>query len=313
MPGITTWVEPRSAVYLQENRTDSSIPIGRFDETLPGPQNRMAPCPEGLERLGIPALQRCLSATEEWVTLDEIGYLECGCEAYQAAVRELMKHKRVAAVVRSQELPFLQELCSRPDGHVVRLDAPYGQAGCVIMASGQGKRFGGNKLMADFHGMPVIQHVLQATEGIFQRRIVVTRHADVAAFCRKQAVWVIVHDLPLRSDTVRLGLQAMDGLDGCMFCAADQPLLTQETVAALALAGDADAQTIWRAACADHVGNPVWFPRWAFEELLHLPPGKGGGLVAQKYPEQVRTVPVRDAYELKDVDTQDDLRILLEQ
>ena len=28
--------------------------------------------------------------------------------------------------------------------------------GCVIMASGLGKRFGGNKLMADFHGQPMI-------------------------------------------------------------------------------------------------------------------------------------------------------------
>ena len=39
--------------------------------------------------------------------------------------------------------------------------------GCVIMASGLGKRFGGNKLMADFHGEPMVCRILDATEGIF--------------------------------------------------------------------------------------------------------------------------------------------------
>ena len=46
--------------------------------------------------------------------------------------------------------------------------------GCVVMASGMGRRFGGNKLTADFLGGPMIQRVLAATEGMFRRRIVVT-------------------------------------------------------------------------------------------------------------------------------------------
>ena len=68
-----------------------------------------------------------------------------------------------------------------------RTDFPSGtpglRLGCVIMASGMGTRFGGNKLMADFGGAPMIARILQATDGLFARRVVVTRHADVAAFC----------------------------------------------------------------------------------------------------------------------------------
>ena len=37
----------------------------------------------------------------------------------------------------------------------------------------------------------------------------------------------------------------------------------------------------------------------------------GGGFVAKKYPERIQLVPVQDEYELKDVDTQKDLLILL--
>ena len=48
-----------------------------------------------------------------------------------------------------------------------------------------------------------------------------------------------------------------------------------------------------------------------FSELFSLPEGKGGGFVAKKYPERIQLVPVQDEYELKDVDTQKDLLILL--
>ena len=65
--------------------------------------------------------------------------------------------------------------------------------GCVIMASGLGKRFGGNKLMADFHGKPMIQRALDATTGLFTRRVVVTRHESVAELCRQQRVEVVLH------------------------------------------------------------------------------------------------------------------------
>ena len=106
--------------------------------------------------------------------------------------------------------------------------------GCVIMASGLGKRFGSNKLMAELWGKPMIARILNATEGLFERRIVVTRHADVHAYCAAHGLECILHDLPHRSDTIRLGLEAMgDAPQGCMFCPGDQPLLSKESILAL--------------------------------------------------------------------------------
>ena len=57
--------------------------------------------------------------------------------------------KRVIAVLRSQSTPFLDALRARDDVYVYDLDHPVLPVGCVIMASGLGKRFGSNKLMAD--------------------------------------------------------------------------------------------------------------------------------------------------------------------
>ncbi len=178
------------------------------------------------------------------------------------------------------------------------------------MASGAGRRFGGNKLMADFRSEPMILRALAATEGLFERRVVVTRHADVAALCNMSGVDAILHDLPSRSDTVRLGLEAIGGMDFCLFLPGDQPLLRRDTVAALLAAAQNAPEFIWRTSFSGVPGSPVLFPKWAFPELLSLPPGKGGGYIAKKYPERVRLLPVRDADELRDVDTPEDLAFL---
>ena len=188
---------------------------------------------------------------------------------------------------------------------------PFGSMGCVIMASGLGTRFGGNKLMTPFKGKPLVQWVLNATEGIFSRRVVVTRHEAVKELCRGQGIEVVYHNLPGLNDTIRLGLHAVvKEVESCMFCPGDQPLLSRDTIAALGLSAVNDKARIWRAAWGDEAGSPVLFPRGMFPELLSLPEGKGGSFVIKKYPEQVGKVLVRDKHELMDIDNPKDLEFL---
>lgn len=184
------------------------------------------------------------------------------------------------------------------------------QPGCVIMASGLGKRFGGNKLMAEFDGAPMILRALEASEGLGRRRVVVTRHEDVARLCRERNVDAVLHDLPHRSDTVRLGLEALGDPDGCLFLPADQPLLRRETVDALVRRWAEEPDSILRPGCAGTPGAPVLFPRWAFPELKALPEGKGGGWLISRYPERVREMDVADPLELTDADTPETLEFL---
>jgi molybdenum cofactor cytidylyltransferase len=176
------------------------------------------------------------------------------------------------------------------------------------MASGLGRRFGGNKLLAQLAGKPLLQWVLEATSGVFPRRVVVTRHPQVAQLCRALGADVLCHELPYRSDTVRLGLDAV-GADaaGCLFCAGDQPLLHRETVQAMALAFSRDPESIWRLSYGETAGAPVLFPPWAFDQLRQLPQGKGGQALLARYPHRVRTLPARSPWELTDVDTPSDL------
>lgn len=185
------------------------------------------------------------------------------------------------------------------------------------MASGEGRRFGSNKLMADFGGKPLISNILDITENLFADRIVVTRHSDVADYCTASNVSVLLHDLPDRNDTVRLGLSKLlctnPCLSGCIFAVADQPLLTRESLEQVLI-------TFSRLNVADAIvplsfndtngsitiGNPVLFGSTYFDELLNLPAKKGGGTVMKQHPHRVTPAYAKSALELMDIDTQED-------
>ena len=201
-----------------------------------------------------------------------------------------------------------RDACVRANQELYRRFFP--ETGCVIMASGLGKRFGSNKLMADFLGRPMLHRALDATEGLFDRRVVVTRHESVAALCRERNVEVLLHALAHRSDTVRLGLEALGEADCCMFLPGDQPLLRRETVAMLLERWRENPDSIIRPVYEDTEGRPVIFPRWAFDEMKNLPEGKGGGVVIRNHPHAVCRVSVTNPFELADADTPETLEIL---
>lgn len=288
---------------MKDNCTGKTMKIAEYDNSIQGTKLKMVLIGDRMCSFGVPILQRCMQSESGWVSIDEIGFLEETCEPIKNAIRDLFDHKRVVAVVRKQDLPFLNELRQRPDVFLIDLDRPFGNSGCVIMASGLGNRFGGNKLMADFLGRPLISRIIDATDGIFARRVVVTRHESVADFCKAQSVDVVFHDQPFRSDTVRLGLEAVGEVDRCMFCPGDQPLLEKDTIASLLLYGINHPGMICRPCCNFTPGAPVLFPGWTFSELKTLPQGKGGGEVIKRYPEKCQMIAVSNPMELQDADT----------
>lgn len=182
--------------------------------------------------------------------------------------------------------------------------------GCIIMASGMGTRFGGNKLMAELDGVPLIQRVIRTTDGLFARRVVVTRHDEVAELCHALGAEVILHSEPYRNDTVRLGMEGMDGYATVTFVQADQPLISATSIASLLSSAEDDLESIWRVSFEGTPGAPVLFPAWTFDDLCTLPLGKGGGYVAKAHKDRVRTVEVASKWELYDVDTVEDLQAL---
>ena len=186
--------------------------------------------------------------------------------------------------------------------------------GCVIMASGRAVRFGSDKLLADFGGAPLIARALAVTASpALAARVVVTRSAGAAT---------VLHGLPGRNDTVRLGLDALlgecPGLGGCIFLPGDQPLLRRESLEAMVRDFHAQKETErvilrlgWRAGGAEPLlGSPVLFGSGHFDALRALPEGKGGGVIIRQHPGCVRAVYAQSAEELEDADTVERLEAL---
>lgn len=163
--------------------------------------------------------------------------------------------------------------------------------GCVIMASGLSTRFGSNKLLTPFGPgrEPMLRRAFAATDTpLLASRVVVARSPEVETLCREVSVSCLLHALPGRNDTVRLGLEALlaerPDLAGCMFLPGDQPLLRRESVESLLRAFAEHLQTqketermIFRLAYRAKddptplVGSPVLFDSGYFPALRTLP------------------------------------------
>jgi molybdenum cofactor cytidylyltransferase len=120
------------------------------------------------------------------------------------------------------------------------------RVGALVLAAGEGRRFGGTKQLAELDGRPLLEHALAAVTGI-SPRVVVLGHA--AGEIRERvdlqgAEPVVCADWAEgQSASLRCGLAALDGTaDAVLVVLGDQPGITPAAVDAVASAdGDEDA------------------------------------------------------------------------
>jgi len=186
--------------------------------------------------------------------------------------------------------------------------------GCVIMAAGESRRFGENKLLRCFDGVPLYIRALNAVpEYVFTQVCVVSAYAPVLEQAEALGFQPILNERPDLgiSRTIRLGLEQLLHCDGVVFMTADQPLLTARTPEALAASFAAEPTCIWAAAHHGRRGNPCLFPRDLFGELLALESDVGGSRVIKAHMDRLRLLETPE-WELADCDTAPTLRELEE-
>lgn len=304
--GITTYLVPGKGVMLRDNLSLKETLIGEFRE------DTMKPIPEGFGTLGVKALTEAEACKQQWIVIDEIGFLESKEVAFQDAVRNIFDKKHVLCVVRKGELPFLNELRSRPDVYLIDMDETYQKVGCVVMASGQGRRFGSNKLLAEFKGKPLYQRTFDLISSrLFDEIVVVTRTKEIYEEAVAKGFQSVLHNLTDRNDVVRLGIEQMKEMDACVFCPCDQPLLKRKSLEKLVNAFCKKQNKILRLAWKERPGTPVLFAKECFEELANLPAKKGGSYLIERYKDEVAFVQVTDEIELKDIDTKEELEVVM--
>ena len=75
-----------------------------------------------LNTIGVKMMDSIFQLSDEWVVVDEIGFLEQSAHLYQTALLRLFQTRRVLAVLRKSDTPFLHALRTRDDCTVLDID-----------------------------------------------------------------------------------------------------------------------------------------------------------------------------------------------
>lgn len=184
--------------------------------------------------------------------------------------------------------------------------------GCVIMAAGNARRFGANKLAAKVDGKSLIRRTMEAIPAEqFHSVTVVTQYPEIEALADEFGFACIKNEHPDWgiSHTISLGLTPLSHLDAVMFQVSDQPMLQKGSVNAMLDYYRQHSDKIVGLSHGGVRGNPCVFPARFYPELLALQEDHGGNTVIRRHEEDLLLYEVAGE-ELFDVDTPEQLKKL---
>ncbi|MEM0173697.1 MAG: nucleotidyltransferase family protein [Sulfolobaceae archaeon] len=137
--------------------------------------------------------------------------------------------------------------------------------GAIVLAGGEGKRFGGNKLIVKVGGKMLIQYVLEALEGL-DRVIVGGKY--IRDLIENFPSEIIIYNPFWKegmSTSLKLGLRFFNNYDGVIIALGDMPLITREIVQKIINAYDNCKAVV--PVYGDNFGNPVLIGKELYKEI----------------------------------------------
>jgi CTP:molybdopterin cytidylyltransferase MocA len=181
----------------------------------------------------------------------------------------------------------------------------------LLLAAGGARRFGSQKLVASFRGVPVVRHAAEALRSATDDLVVVVgsegdavRRAlrEVNAHVVENADW----SLGLAT-SIRSGVDALnDDAEAVVVAVGDQPQLDPAVVRAVIERWRQSGKSIVSASYRGARAHPVLFARPMFGTLRHLQGDAGARLLIERRGDDVSYVEI-DAPVPPDVDTPEDL------
>ena len=181
----------------------------------------------------------------------------------------------------------------------------------VLLAAGEGSRFGGGKLLAPLaDGTPVGVRSARVLRGAVDRGIAVVRPADLELARLLAAEGFEVAPFPRASDgmgaSLAFGVAAAPGADGWLVALADMPFVKPGTVAGLA-GRLREGAFIVAPFHRGRRGHPVGFAHPLLAELVGLSGDEGARSVLAKHSSRIASLECDDPGIFLDVDALADI------
>ncbi len=183
--------------------------------------------------------------------------------------------------------------------------------GAVMLAAGQGRRFGSEKLLTDLSGRPVVDHVLDAMATYrFDAAVGVVRPDSpvIARLKGRTIIPAVNRDADLGMGTsLAAGVRALPPVDATFIILADMPGLPSWLFGHMVSAMMDTQADIVVPVHGGQQGHPVLFASRCFADLMELHGDTGAKALIRSGVYSVTSVESDNAGVLRDIDRPDDL------
>lgn len=191
----------------------------------------------------------------------------------------------------------------------------------ILLAAGQSRRMGGeNKLLLETHGVPIVTSVareIAKCRATYRLAVVGHQSATVRAALAAVTFDDYVENLDYAAGlggSVRRGVLALpNDIDGALICLGDMPRVSADDLDRLIAAYEAGRNPmICVPTYSGSRGNPVLFGSVFFQEFTEIDGDQGAKHLVERHSKSVMEVAMRTDAVLRDVDTPNAYRRLID-
>jgi CTP:molybdopterin cytidylyltransferase MocA len=192
---------------------------------------------------------------------------------------------------------------------VITVGRPGERVRAIVLAAGEGRRFGGPKQLAQVHGRPLIAHALALAAPYEPLVVLGARAEQIRPVVGGAAEVVVAEDWAEgQAASLRAGVAAFAGaVDWALVLLADQPFLTPAVVEGVLAARGDDVDAV-RAVFGGRPGHPVLLGRRVLAEVPSLKGDTGARDLLARF--RVRVFEASRLCDPTDIDTPNQLEVL---
>lgn len=186
----------------------------------------------------------------------------------------------------------------------------------IILAAGNSKRFGKEKLLEEFGDKLLIEYIIEEVQKVeFAEIILVTQSNVIKKLNNTHNIHIVENKNVDKgiSHSIYLGINEGKDCEGYMFIVGDQPFINKVMIEGMIAKFSPYNEQILCMSYKGRRGSPTLFDKSYKDELSRLEGDIGGKQVMKKYSEHVEMYEVEEQLVLEDIDTPEDYKRLRKQ